>query len=187
MQQAITTSVFKSSFEFAVMSTLKLPLKAGVVNVQNITDGGVRRNLLLAGRIQITYDISNQNISINTVLAILSAGAIDGSFASILSNKLTSQGYPYSITATAPTILNDPVTNNPTMKPSPSSSDFLSTVGEDATKIHVGLIAGVVIGGAAFILVMTYCIYYYMTRKVNKYKYVLITTTRIVFCSFELN
>ena len=173
VQQAIAASVFKSSFEFAVLSTLKLPLKAGIVSLRNITDCGVRRNLLLAGRIQIIYDISNQNISVSTVLAMLTSGAVDGSFALTLHNRLSSQGYTYSITAAAPIIFNNIGTNNPTRNPSFSPTDFLGNVSKDATKIYVGLIAGVVIGGAALILMITYCIYYYMTRKINKYKYVL--------------
>ena len=169
-EQAISLSDFKSFFESTVLSTLKITVITGKVSVENITDDGSRRHLLSGGNIEMIYSILNQNKSASSVLALLSASATDGSFATSLNNKLNSQGNAFSITVLAPTMYNKFSTNIPSGIPTFTPSGFLGGVRTDSTKIYVALVAGSVIGGTVLVLFIAYLIYFYTTRKSNRYK-----------------
>ena len=134
----------------------------------NITDASFRRILLTNG-VSITYYISNQNKSSSSVLAILTAAALDGSFALLINNKLTSQGYSYSLAAAAPVILNPVLISSVAPTFSPTSSPISPKIQSSSKDTNIpGLIGGSIAGAVAALLALSLTLYYLHRRHRRK-------------------
>ena len=136
-----------------------------MVLVLNITDVTIRRTLLTSS-ISILYSISNQALSSSSVLGLLTTSAIDGSFATSLSTKVSARGTPYTLTVSNPIQITSSPTLAPTVAPSVRSIKNLA-LNEGAVRDTI--ISVTVVCGLVIMLGIAYFYYYYLYRRKLKY------------------